>query len=435
MPRSTVVDPSDSGTDLADPDAELAALRAYLATMPLPPRPREARPPPVVPFEALPSLPDETRRALETAALEANDRYLETFLEPSSFCPFSRGGRQRGLTHRVVHYTDAAEITPLLDHMAAAARDPNKVVVQIILPLIETSAEAWSRFCHELTAVGNELLRDGPGAGAEIFAVAPLHPALAYTRKNPLTLIPLFRRTPDPTIQWVRLDALKKLYQGRSGESVYVDPADLESFLAEPHRRPLFDRIAETNMMMAERLGVAEIERALRELSRQAQERYARILLSDAPSLAKGASGGCPHHARARTTDTSPPHPAILERDGRWALVRVDDLEPRVPRRFLVHDVEVVAIRADDDIHVLHARCPHRHAPLTDATVEGDRLVCPHHGWDFELASGRSQGVPGAAVARFRARVDEGMVWVEAEELEAWRRAQVQVFLPDDDVL
>ncbi|MCZ7687671.1 MAG: hypothetical protein M5U28_56595 [Sandaracinaceae bacterium] len=33
------------------------------------------------------------RRAIEGAALESNQRYLETFIEAHSFCPFSRGGR------------------------------------------------------------------------------------------------------------------------------------------------------------------------------------------------------------------------------------------------------------------------------------------------------------------------------------------------------
>ncbi len=416
-----------------DATAELQRLRAILATMSCRGRPRAPCPPPRLPFDALPPIPTETRRALEIAVLESNDRYLDTFLEPHSFCPFSRGGRQRAQTLRLVHYADTADFAPFLARIHEAARDPSKLVIQVIVPMIEVSAEAWIRFCHEATAAGNEVLRAGVGGGHDVFAVAPLHPALRYTTTNPFALIPLFRRTPDPTIQWVRLDAIERLYAGRTGDTEYVDPDHVAAFLARPRRNPLFERIAQTNMKMAQRLGIPEVERTLRELARTAQERYARVLLDDAVRVV-ASPGRCPHRP-APASDTSPPQPALFERDGRWALARVSELEPRVPRRFVAAEVEVVAVRIGDTIHVLHGRCPHRNAPLTDAVVEEDRLVCPHHGWDFQLASGRSEGVPGASVARFREWTDDGLLWVDDAELRAWRTTQVPVFQPGDDVL
>jgi nitrite reductase (NADH) small subunit len=427
----------------ASGESELLELKEQLTKLGFPARPPAPCAPPVVPFAPLPPLPAATKRALEAEVLGSNDRYLEAFLEPNSFCPFSRGGRQRGQTLRMVHYADTADLEPFLARFVEAARDPSKVVSQLIVPLVDVTPDAWSRFCHELTALGNERLRaatsDARGergwrAGRQqTFAVAPLHPDLTYTRDNPYSLIPLFRRTPDPTIQWVRLDALDALYEGRTGDTEYVDPAQLSAFLARPRRSPLFARIAESNMKMAERLGIPEVERTLRGLARDAQRRYARVLLDDAPR-AHPSSGGCRHRA-APVTDTSPPRPALLQRGERWALTLASDLPARTPTRFLVEEVEVVAVRVDDEVHVLHGRCPHRNAPLSDALVEDERLVCPHHGWDFQLATGQSEGVPDAAVARFRAWTEDGLVWVDGAELRAWRKTHVPMFHPDDDVL
>ena len=429
-------------------DGEVRHMKAYVSATPLPSRNKALRRVPDMPFDALPALSAATKHAIETAALEANDRYLEVFLEPHSFCPFARGGRQKGHTLRIVHHAETLDLTGLLDQMAELAGDADKVVIQVIWPLIDVTPEAWERFCHDLTDAGNERIRNRTGEDHDVFAVAPLHPALPYVTTNAYTIIPLFRRTPDPTIQWVRLDALQKLYAGRTGDAIFVDPAEILTFMAKPHREPLFDRIAETNMKMARRLGTDEVERMLRELSRTAQDRYARLLLEESPEdkpVADGArhrmpvvhtvrEGDCPRH-RVPVSDGTPPQPAILERNGRWALVRVDELASGVGKRFLAAEVELLAIRVGNDIHVLHGRCPHRHAPLTDAVVEEDRLVCPHHGWDFELATGRSQGVPGASVARFHAIVEDGLLWVDSDELDRWRRTNVVVFQAGDDIL
>lgn len=434
---------------------ELARARAYLAERVASRGAAKAPEParlPTPPFAPLPPLSPLARRALEAIALEANDRYLETFLEPHSFCPFSRGGRKRGLTTRVVCLATSLDVTPWLELMEALAADESKVVAQLIFPAIDVTADAWSRFCHELTTAGNERMRARVGKGAEVYAVAPLHPELSYRTKSPYTLIPLFRRTPDPTVQWVRLDALEKLYEGRSAKTVFVDVSELEAFLAAPQKKPLFDRIAETNQQMAERLGVAELERTLRELSRWAQGRYASALLDEpdephalpAEALAREAHGEPREQLTALdarevspepSTDTSPARAPLEDRGARCGLARYDELAAHTPVRVLAHGVEVAVVRAGGQVHVLHGRCPHRHAPLSDALVDDEQLVCPHHGWDFTLATGQSRGVPGASIARFEASVEDGVVWVERRALAAYRAGEPEAFRDDDDVL
>ena len=32
--------------------------------------------------------------------------------------------------------------------------------------------------------------------------------------------------------------------------------------------------------------------------------------------------------------------------------------------------------------------CPHRGGPLAEGTIEGDKVVCPWHQWEFDLATG-----------------------------------------------
>ena len=73
-------------------------------------------------------------------------------------------------------------------------------------------------------------------------------------------------------------------------------------------------------------------------------------------------------------------------------------------------------------------RCPHSGAQLCLGTVEqriegepGGRyelvdrtvVVCPWHGWEFDLASGRSVGEPVRSIKTFPVSVAEGWILVE----------------------
>lgn len=430
-------EPIDPETAPAPASAEeVAALRDFLASMALP-APAPASPPaPTVPFEPLPELGPEVRRALEALALEANETYLASFIEAHSFCPFAAGGRARGLTARFVHVAERKDVEPFLDLMDRAAAAPEKAVVQVIVPAVEVSAADWTRFCHEVTAAGNARLR--ARGDASVYVVAPLHPDLPYSTRSPFALVPLLRRAPDPTIQWVRLDALDALYAGRSSDTVFVDPADVARFLRAKHRPPLLERIAETNLKMAERLGVPEVERALREIARRARARYGRALLGEAVHREDAGAQACPHHRHHEATietRLATAVPALREERGAWGLCRVAELARDEPRLVVARGVELVVTRTGDAVHVLHGRCPHRHAPLSHAVVEAGRLVCPHHGWDFRLDTGESEGVLGARVAAFASEVREGVVWVSDAALEAWEQGHVPSFRDDDELV
>jgi hypothetical protein len=112
-----------------------------------------------------------------------------------------------------------------------------------------------------------------------VLAFAALHPRLRYNADSAAALVPLFRRAPDPTIQWVRLDAIHAIYEGRDDDTRFVDLADAEAYVkSAPPRASLYDRIADANAAEAARLGVARLEAMLAEISEDARRGYERIL-------------------------------------------------------------------------------------------------------------------------------------------------------------
>lgn len=57
--------------------------------------------------------------------------------------------------------------------------------------------------------------------------------------------------------------------------------------------------------------------------------------------------------------------------------------------------------------------CPHEGGPLAEGWLEGDAVVCPWHGYDFDLATGRCRVDDDLAVARYPVRVSGTTIEVD----------------------
>lgn len=63
--------------------------------------------------------------------------------------------------------------------------------------------------------------------------------------------------------------------------------------------------------------------------------------------------------------------------------------------------------------HATTPICPHEGGPLADGWVEGDAVVCPWHGFDFDLATGRCRTDDELALLVYPVRVSGGAVEVD----------------------
>jgi nitrite reductase (NADH) small subunit len=115
----------------------------------------------------------------------------------------------------------------------------------------------------------------------------------------------------------------------------------------------------------------------------------------------------------------------------RRTLPRVVTIERR-PIALLEHEGEIVAIRNV---------CPHRGGPLCHGFIRpgleggqvGERhlltdtpaLICPWHGWEFDLHSGRALADPRIRVRTYRTRVEGDRVLIEIGNTTAAARPEL----------
>ncbi|MEO8300124.1 MAG: nitrite reductase small subunit NirD [Burkholderiales bacterium] len=103
-----------------------------------------------------------------------------------------------------------------------------------------------------------------------------------------------------------------------------------------------------------------------------------------------------------------------------WKLIcRVDDIPALGARRVVrAKGIAVAVFRtADDSIHALLDRCPHKGGPLSQGIVVADSVSCPLHGWSLRFDTGAAKEPDIGSTPKFSVRVVDGEVFLDSDEL------------------
>lgn len=72
-------------------------------------------------------------------------------------------------------------------------------------------------------------------------------------------------------------------------------------------------------------------------------------------------------------------------------LCSINDLQENKGKRFIVGETDIAVFLINKKIYALSNICPHQHSALIyDGFLEDGFVVCPAHGWKFDLTSGKS---------------------------------------------
>jgi len=73
----------------------------------------------------------------------------------------------------------------------------------------------------------------------------------------------------------------------------------------------------------------------------------------------------------------------------------------------------VMVARVGGEIVAAGSICPHEEVSLLDGDLENGRVVCPGHGYSFDLSSGGCTHDPELRLRRFRVSIVDGDVWID----------------------
>jgi nitrite reductase (NADH) small subunit len=77
-------------------------------------------------------------------------------------------------------------------------------------------------------------------------------------------------------------------------------------------------------------------------------------------------------------------------------------------REFTANGRALCVANLDGAICVLDGTCPHEGGPLGEGEIEGGRVVCPWHGYAFDLHTGAAEDDPALKAEIFESKVEDG---------------------------
>lgn len=89
------------------------------------------------------------------------------------------------------------------------------------------------------------------------------------------------------------------------------------------------------------------------------------------------------------------------------------ELEAGRPTGVVVEGEPVCLVRVQDGVFAFDDCCPHRGTPLSEGSLEGNKLTCRAHTWEFDVRTGELLRLRAPACLSMReARERDGMIEV-----------------------
>lgn len=94
-------------------------------------------------------------------------------------------------------------------------------------------------------------------------------------------------------------------------------------------------------------------------------------------------------------------------------VARSDEVAPGTGRVVELEDRALAVFNLDGEFYVMDNSCLHRGGPLGEGILEGRRVTCPWHGWEYDVSTGKNILNPGLKVRTYRVCGHDGEIKVE----------------------
>jgi len=92
---------------------------------------------------------------------------------------------------------------------------------------------------------------------------------------------------------------------------------------------------------------------------------------------------------------------------------KTSEIAPGQIREFQLDGHTVAIANLNGSFYAIDNTCLHRGGPLGQGVLDGQKVTCPWHGWQFDVTSGKATLNPAVGVSCYRIEVRGDDLFVE----------------------
>jgi nitrite reductase/ring-hydroxylating ferredoxin subunit len=98
---------------------------------------------------------------------------------------------------------------------------------------------------------------------------------------------------------------------------------------------------------------------------------------------------------------------------------RVSALPPGRGTAVYVAGRDIAVFNLSGEIVAIGNECPHASGSLGHGPLDGEIVICPQHGWEFDARTGACMTVPGESVPCYPVRIEGDVILIDVGDVES----------------
>ena len=92
---------------------------------------------------------------------------------------------------------------------------------------------------------------------------------------------------------------------------------------------------------------------------------------------------------------------------------KIEDLNESEGQRFYINDTDIAVFKINNRIYVVDNICPHQQtASIYEGFIEDNCVICPLHGWKFNLADGKMEN-GSRGLESYEMKIENGKIFAK----------------------
>ena len=95
-------------------------------------------------------------------------------------------------------------------------------------------------------------------------------------------------------------------------------------------------------------------------------------------------------------------------------VAKTNEIKPGEGKLIEIDDNKIALFNCEGSYYAIQNTCTHQGGPLCEGDLEGDKVICPWHGAEFDVKTGNVLGPPAEeSVKSYRVQVDGDSIKIE----------------------